>query len=175
MPDEPFVEAMADPVTRRGRPVEIESSPEVVARWGRAMGMLATLGTHPVTAFVVAGIALVLFGILQRASVNYRELLSLTSHAMLVPALGTLLAIVVRLATGADRGAAAWYRPDESAGLLLRTLLAVDPFVIWMLAVLAIGAHGLDSRLSRGRAAALLVAGYLGFVLASSALLHPPA
>ena len=168
MPDDVFLEPMQDAVSRRGRPVEIVSPPEEIARWGRFIAMLATVGTHPVIAFVVAGLALVLFTGIMRGSTTYRELLSLTSHAMLIPALGTLAAVIVRLLAGPD----SWFAPGEGTSLALRTLLSIDPLIVWMLIVIAVGAHGLDPRLSTGRSAAVLIAGYVLMVAASTAILH---
>ena len=57
--------------------------------------------------------------------------------------------------------------------LLVATLVAVDPFVIWMLIALGAMVHGLEPRHSRTRAAGVLIAGYLVLILASTAWLHP--
>src|SRR5690606_6418418 len=78
MPDEVFTESMSSPVTRRGEPVEITSSPEAVARWGRGMGMLATIATHPLIAFTLAGILTLLFSVLGRGRASFQEYLALS-------------------------------------------------------------------------------------------------
>jgi len=176
MPDEVFVESMQDPVSRRGEPVQITSSPEAVARWGRGMGMLATLATHPLIAFTLAGVLTLLFSVLGRGRASYQEYLALSAHGLLIPALGTLVAIAIRLVTGAATGSlgvTAFFDPGDAPNLLVATLLATDPFIIWMMAAVAIGAHALEPRHPRAGTALLLIGGYLVLVFASTALLHP--
>lgn len=176
MPDEVFVESMQDPVSRRGEPVQITSSPEAVARWGRGMGMLATLATHPLIAFTLAGVLTLLFSVLGRGRASYQEYLALSAHGLLIPALGTLVAIAIRLVTGAATGSlgvTAFFDPGDAPNLLMATLLATDPFIIWMMAAVAIGAHALEPRHPRAGTALLLIGGYLVLVFASTALLHP--
>ena len=133
--------------------------------------MLATLATHPVVAVVIAGAVTIVFGMFFRGPGTFRDYLSLTAHAILIPALGTILAILVRIA-----GAAGWapeflLGADESASLLVTVLYAIDPFVVWMLIVIAIGVNRLDPRRSTPRAAAILVFGYVALIAAGAALL----
>jgi hypothetical protein len=176
MPDEVFMESMQNPVTRRGDPVEITSSPEAVARWGRGMGMLATIATHPLIAFTLAGILTLLFSVLGRGRASFQEYLALSAHGLLIPALGTLIAVAIRLVTGAATGSlgiTAFFDPADAPNLMIAVLLATDPFIIWMMAAVAIGAHSLEPRHSRPGTALLLIGGYLVLVLTSTALLHP--
>ena len=168
VPEHVFQADMQDAVTRRGDPVEITSSPADIARWGRMMGMIATIGSHPVIAFIVAGIVFAVVTTLFRAQVSYREHLSLASHAMLIPAAGTVLRVLGR-AAGID-----FIESDPSWPLGLRTVASIDPYIVWMLVVIVIGAHALDPKLAKVRAGALLVGGYLALVIVSTALLHPP-
>jgi hypothetical protein len=176
MPDEVFTASMSDPVTRRGEPVEITSSPEAVARWGRGMGLLATIATHPLIAFTLAGILTLLFSVLGRGRASFQEYLSLSSHGLLIPALGTLIAIAIRLATGAATGSlgiTALFDPATAPNLLSAALLSTDPFIIWMMGMVALAVHAFDPRHSRAVAVLVLVGGYLVFVFTSTALLHP--
>ena len=175
MPDEVFTASMEDPVTRRGEPVEITSDPSVIARWGRWMGMLAIVGTHPLTVITLAGILTLLFSLIGRGQAGFREYISLASHAMLIPALGTLLALLLRFAGGLVTGTsiAAFYSPDDAPNLFVAALTAIDPFVVWMLIALGAMVHGLEPRHSRAGAASVLVGGYLLLILASTAWLHP--
>ncbi|MEX2581748.1 MAG: hypothetical protein WD766_00610 [Gemmatimonadota bacterium] len=176
MPDEVFTASMQEPVSRRGDPVQITSSPESVARWGRGMGVLATIATHPLLAFTLAGILTLLFTILGNGHTGFREYLSLAAHGMLIPALGTLIAVAVRLGTGATSGSlsvTAFFDPAEAQNLFTATLFSIDPFIIWMMAAVAVGVHALEPRHSRAAAAAVLVGGYIVLVIASTALLHP--
>jgi len=176
LPDEVFVEQMRDAVTRRGQPVDITSPPALVARWGRYLAMLATIATHPILAFTVAGGITVLFSIVGGGRGTYRDFLSLTAHASLIPALGSVAAIAVRLAAGIGADAtwtALLPRPAEAPNLIAATLLGVDPFILWMLVVIAVGATVLDPRRSRMGASLLLIGVYVTLLLTSTALLHP--
>jgi len=174
-PDDVFIDQMRDAVTRRGQPVEITSPPAEVARWGRYLAMLGTLGTHPLVALTLAGVLTLVFTILGGGQGGFREFLSLTSHAMLIPAAGSVVAIVVRLSTGMGPGGwgGAFVAPGDAPNLLLAALLSIDPFIIWMLVVIGIGIHGFDPRRSAPRATLLLVGTYFVVVVASTALLHP--
>lgn len=168
VPDEVFLEPMRDAVTRRGVPVEVTSESEIVVRWGRMMSMLATLATHPIVAFVLAGMLTGVFTVLGRGNGSFLEYLSLVSHGMLIPAFGTILMLAVRtignalgtgeLVTGTGGGFAGF-------------LFAVDPFVIWMLIVLGIGTSTFDGRRGPWVAAGILIAVYLGFLLVTRAVL----
>lgn len=176
MPDEVFTASMNEPVTRRGEPVEITSSPEAVARWGRGMGILATVATHPLIAFTLAGILTLLFSVLGRGRASFQQYLALSCHALLIPALGTLIAIVLRWITGTSSGTlgiTALFNPSDAPNLFWAALLSTDPFIIWMLVVVAIGVHVFDPRHPRTVAAVVLIGGYLVLVAASTALLRP--
>jgi hypothetical protein len=176
MPDEVFIESMREAVTRRGEPVEITSPPEEVARWGRAIAMLATLATHPMIAFTLAGILTLVFSIAGGGRGTYREYLSLASHALLIPALGTLVALVIRLATGfAFEGGpiGAFLRPDDAGSMALAVIAALDPFILWMMVAVGVGVHEIEERRSRARYVIVLLAAYLLLVLASTYLLNP--
>jgi hypothetical protein len=175
MPDDVFIEPMREAVSRRGEPVEITSPPAAIARWGRAMAMLATIATHPILIVTLAGLLTLVFSVLSEGRAGFREYLSLAAHAMLIPALGSALVFTIRLLAGDldARILAAVGRPPDEGSLLLASLSAVDPFVIWMMVVLAFGAHGFDERHSLPRATAVLIGGYLLVVLMTTALLYP--
>lgn len=173
VPAEAFVEPMREAVSRRGEPVEISSSPEVIAAWGRGMGMLATLATHPVVAAVLAGVFTLLFTTFFRGSATFRHYLSLTSHVLLIPALGTVVAILAQsIITGRGWIDALSARLGDG-GFFGAVVAGVDPFVVWMLVALAFAVHGLDPARSRLQATLILLTGYLILVGSSAALLHP--
>lgn len=173
VPDQFFLEPMEAPVSRRGEPVEVVSSPEVIANWGRGLGMLATLGTHPVVAVVIAGAVTLLFVTFFRAPATFRDYLSLTSHALLIPAVGTIVSIAVRWIAGGPLLPGFTTVSGEPRGAFEVGLLAIDPFVVWMMIALAFATHSLDPRRSRLQASLLLVGGYLLLVFASTALVNP--
>ena len=168
VPDQVFLADMEDAVNRRGEQVDIVSSPAEIVRWGRMMGMIATIGTHPVTAFMVAGIVFAVVALFFRTQVSYRDLVALASHALLIPAAGTLLRVI-------GRGAGMEFIDvDPGSPFALQAILSIDPYIVWMLIVMAIGAHVLNLRVPRTRAGAILVGGYLVLVFTSTAILHPP-
>jgi hypothetical protein len=175
VPDEVFLDPMRSAVSRRGEPVEITSAPAVVVQWGRAMGMLATLATHPMIAFVLAGLLTAVFSIIGRGKGTYVDYLSLSSHALLIPALGTVFALLVRLATGTFGGADPFgtlVSPDAAGSFLAAALISVDPFVVWMLFVMGVATSRIDGRRTTGRASLVLISGYLLSLLVTTALLH---
>jgi hypothetical protein len=162
LPESFFVEQMRDAVTRRGEPVDITSSPAEIARWGRYLGMLTALISHPLFALALAGVLTLLFTVLGRAQTDFRDHLSITSHAFLIPALGSLLAIPLQLLTGNPeaRFTPALFLPDPSSVPLL-VVSGLDLFTIWMLVVIAIWVGELNSRIGAGRVAAILLGLYL--------------
>lgn len=171
MPPEPFLEAAQNAVDRRGTPVEITSSPEEIVRWGRYLGMMSALVGHPMIAFALAGVLTLVFTVVTRGSIRFIEHLSLVSHALLILALGDLLAIAVRAATGGsgDQLSLAPVGDLFAADSLPREVLTlINPFHLWMLVVLAIGIATLDARRARGSSLAILIGGYVALALGTA-------
>src|SRR5687768_8065843 len=104
LPAEHFLARMQAPVNRLGRPVEVTSSPEEIVRWGRYLEVLSALAAHPLVAFGIAGLLTLVFSWLRHGRGTFRQYLAVASHALLISALGTLVALAIRLATG-DHGA----------------------------------------------------------------------
>lgn len=167
IPDSAFLDPMQDPVNRRGRPVEVTSSPDVIARWGRIMGMIAVIATHPAVALALAGALTLIFGIFLRGPSGFREYLGVAAHVMLIPALGTLISVAIALLTGRAPGIESV--TESSNGL--RLVLAIDPAVIWMLIATGFAVAAMDARRSGLRSGIVLVIAYLVLSLAGSTLL----
>lgn len=171
-PDEVFLQQVEGAVTRRGEPVEITSPPSEITRYGRYLAMLSALVGHPLIAFAVAGLLTLIFTVLGRGGVDFGRYLAVASHALLIPALGMLVALAAGLATGRlvvlDLAALAPGTGDD--GWARRLLLGVNPFHLWMLVVLGLGVGELDAKRSWISATALLVGLYLGLNLATAAL-----
>jgi hypothetical protein len=157
VPDEVFLEPMRNAVTRRGVPVEVTSDPATVVQWGRLMSMMATLATHPMVAFVIAGLVTGLFTFLGRGRGSFLEYLSLVSHGLLIPAFGTLVVLAAQV-IGSIFGAG-------DGGGLGSLPLGLDPFIVWMLIVVGIGTSHFDQRRAPAAAIGILLAVYLGFLL----------
>lgn len=165
-PAESFLEQMEDPVNRLGRPVTVTSPPADIVRWGRILAAFSALVGHPIVAFALAGILALIFTVLGGGRASFRQYLAVVSHALLIAAAGVLLRLLALLVSGrrlpGGLGAAApWLDPGSTAA---RLLTAVDPFVIWMVLVLAAGVEQLDGRRGWARAAVLLLALYIGTV-----------
>lgn len=170
IPDEFFLAQVQNPVDRLGRPVVVTSSPSAVTHYGRLLAMMSAFVGHPILAFCLAGVLSLVFTILGGGAASFRQYLAVASHAMLIPALGTIILLAANalghgpvsfdlaiLAPGLTRG-----------GLALRVLAGIDPFMIWMLLVTAVGVAQLDGRRRWGSAAGTLLLLYLLFDLSTA-------
>lgn len=91
IPDAAFVDQLRNPIDRLGRPVTVTSDAATVGRWGRILAAFSALMFQPMLAFGLAGLLALVFGTLPRRPVAYTQYLAVTAHAMLVPALGSLV------------------------------------------------------------------------------------
>lgn len=163
LPGEFFLAQVENPTDRLGRPVVVTSSPETVVEYGRYLAMFSAVAGHPTLAFALAGVLTLAFSVLGGGAAKYRQYLSVVSHALLIPALGTILLLALR-AAGYDPGGftLAPLAPGLEPGSLgLRILAGIDPFTLWMLIVAAAGVAALDGRRSWPGAAAFLILLYL--------------
>lgn len=171
-PDPVYLEQVEGAVDRRGRPVEITSPPEVIVAWNRGLAFLSALAAHWMIAFALAGILALLFTVLRGGRAEFGRYLSLASHVLVIPALGSVLLLPLQWAVGdpsltASPAALLGEVPD---GLLGRALASADLFSIWALVLLGTGAAVVNDRRSPlGPLAALLLA-YLALLLATAAL-----
>jgi hypothetical protein len=171
LPDAVFVEGMQGATTRRGVPVDIVSAPETVALWERLRLSLGVAVTHPVKALILAGVLLLVFTRLAGGQAGFREYFAATSHAFLIGAAGALVALAMQLGTGDIEAAArlAEVAPGlMDAGVVLRAIGLLNPFTVWMLAVLGLGVGVLNRRPAAPAVAALL-GGYAIMLLALAA------
>jgi hypothetical protein len=173
LPEGFFVEQMSDAVNRRGDPVDITSTPAEIARWGRYLGMLTALATYPLFAIGLAGLLSLVVRMLGDQGTTFRDHLALASHAFLILALGSLLAIVLQRITG-DPDAfftPALFLPD-SESLPVRILAGIDLFTVWMLSVVSIWLGALNPRHGATRFALILLGLYLALNVATALLLR---
>lgn len=171
-PDGVYLERVEGAVDRRGRPVTITSPPEVIVAWNRGLAFLSAIAAHWMIAFALAGILALLFSVLLRGRARYGEYLSLASHVLVIPALGSVLLLPLHWALGdpaltASPGALLAEQPD---GLLARALASVDLFSLWALVVLGAGAAAINDRPGRLGPVAALLGVYLALLLATAAL-----
>ncbi|HEV2150593.1 MAG TPA: YIP1 family protein [Longimicrobiaceae bacterium] len=172
VPDQAFVEATEGAVNRRGRPVEITSDPETIVRYGRLMGMLVAVVRQPLAAFAFAGLLTLVFSLLLRGRARFLQYLAVTTHAFLITALGSLLAVLVAVLRGTEpEGITPALLPGIPAGTFLHRVLAgTDLFTVWAILFAALGVSMLDRNRSWGTASAILLGAYLAVVAALAAL-----
>jgi hypothetical protein len=173
IPEAEFVSQMEGAVDRRGRPVEVSSAPADIVRYGRFLLMMSALVFQPIAAFVMAGALAMTFSRILGGQATYRQYLSITTHALLITALGKLLAFPLIL-----------WRDDPEArfslgllapiptlpGAVATALHAVDVFTLWALIVAALGISIVNPGRSWASTGALLVGSYLALVVVVAAL-----
>jgi hypothetical protein len=162
LPNSVFYEAMQGATTRKGVPVEITSTPAVVAAFERVRLSMGVVATQPLLALIIAGtVSAVARGVVGWGA-SFRQYFAVTAHVLLISAAGAVLALGVQAATG-DWG----WQPSLAAllpgaeGMAVRVLANVNPFTVWMLAVLGVGVAAVNQRERGWLPAALLVAAYL--------------
>lgn len=168
LPPETFLDATRDAVSRRGTPVEITSPPEEIVRWGRYLAMLSAAVGHPLVAFALAGVLTLIFSVVPGGRNTFVEHLSLSSHALMIPALGTLVGLGMGYLAGPEHAhpSLALLVPFLAPGSAIRDSLAlISPFTLWMLVVIAIGVGRLDPRRSFAASLAILIGAYLVLAL----------
>ena len=126
----------------------------------RTVGLVAALVFWFVFSFLVAGICAVAFAFVMGDQGTYRQYLAVTAHGFFISALGAMVMLPLRISSGDLQMTlglgtfAQLFLPD---GYLLNVLHGVDFFSMWSYAVIAVGAHHIDSRRSWGSAFAVLM------------------
>ncbi|TVP58225.1 MAG: hypothetical protein EA351_04255 [Gemmatimonadales bacterium] len=147
---------------------------EAVGTAGRVawvFGIFGPLVFWPLLAVITAGLYSVIFLFAFGYEGSFRKLLSITAHALLVAALGTLLLAPLRMITADPQltlsvGSFFFFLED---GILLRFLELLDLFNLWTYVLIGIGAAVIDGSRSRteGAMVALGAAVLFSFVLAA--------
>ena len=164
IPAEYFLAEMVDPVTRLGKPVEITSSPSEIVRWGRYRQVLSALAMHPLIAFGMAGVLTLVFTMIGRGRATFRQYLAVSSHALLITALGAVVGMAMRLLTAdADAEPTVATLLSFAGPAVARNafLASLNVFSLWMLLVLGVAVAVLDGRPSWVRPAAALLGVYM--------------
>ncbi|HEV2131083.1 MAG TPA: YIP1 family protein [Longimicrobiaceae bacterium] len=174
LPDEVFV-AQAQEAARLSRKGEVTltSDPGTIAFFERVRIATGMLVVRPILAFLMAGLLALVFSGLLRGRGEYRQYLSVTTHALLITALGTLAALPLQIVRGDAhaRLSLALLAPAlEPGSLAQRVLQALDPFTLWMMLIAALGVSVVNGSRSPARAAVVLIGGYLAVVLVLAAL-----
>lgn len=108
--------------------------------------------------FLLAGILTVLFAFVLGDDGRYRQYLAVTAHALLIPALGGLATVPLRiLRRDPQLTLNLGLFADLEPGYLMSLLAILDLFLLWAYVVMAVGAHEIDPRRSWSSAAAILL------------------
>lgn len=171
IPDSFFLEQTRNPTNRLGRPVAVTSDPATIARWGRIMAAFSAAFLQPMIALGLAGLLAVVFGALMRGQARFAQYLAISSHALLVPALGALLLLPLRFSNPELEPSLALFTPFLSPeGWPFRLLASVNVFSIWTLVLLALGVSVVDRHIPWDRATAVLLGIYLVLGVGTAAL-----
>jgi len=121
-------------------------------------------------------VGLILFGIYALAMGgrnDIRPYMAVTSHAFLVSALGFLVLAALQYATGRldlTLDAALLMPNADAKGLLVKILHGINPFVLWLIALLAMGGAVINRRKGWLGAAGILFTLYMVMVVCFSLL-----
>lgn len=112
-----------------------------------------------VWAFVIAGVTAVIFSFILGDEGRYRQYLSVTAHALLIPALGGLATVPLRIARRDPQLSLnlGLFVPGVEGTYLGSFLTTLDLFLLWGYVVIALGVHQIDRNRSWGSAAAVIL------------------
>lgn len=143
---------------QQGRPV-----PEGMAGPGVGFMRISAVVFGPlmfaVIAFLLAGVATVIFAFVLGDDGRYRQYLAVICHAWIIPTFVGLLLVPLRIAEQNPQltlnlGTFLYFLPE---GYVLKVMTMLDLTQLWAWAVVGWGAHAIDSRRSVGSAVAILV------------------
>jgi len=153
IPPEVFAEMQREAILRSGR--EVPAMPDSMIEIMRWVTPIAAGLSVFVFTFVFAGIYAVIFAFIMGDEGKYRQYLSVTAHAMIIPALAGLIITPLRISSGDPQLTfnLASFMFFLSDGYLLNFFKAMDLTSIWSGLVIAMGAHSIDNRRSFASAA----------------------
>lgn len=144
-------------------------TPEAMARIARITGPIGVfIGTF-ITAFIMAGLLKLVFGVMMGGEATFAQYRGVVSHAALISALGIAVTLPIWIVTGDmnTQLSAALLAPDLPKGVVRSLLQALSVFTIWWLAVVALGVAAVN----RGKVSMAAAAGVIfGVFFAISAV-----
>lgn len=164
IPAELWVEMIRRQMLTSGQTMPEGFDPAAMGTFQRIGAIVAGAVFWFVWALVMAGLATLVFGFFLGDDGRFRQYLSVTAHALLIPAVGGLLTVPLRLAQvdpTLTLHVGLFLPVDE--GYLANLLRSLDLFVLWSWLVLAVGVHVIDRRRSLGSAAVVLLTFAVGF------------
>ena len=117
----------------------------------------------PIVMVILAAVLLVVFNLLFGGRASFRQLLSATTHAMLIPTVGGLLTLPILQATGDLETTMALHLlvPGLGEGYLYRFLHGLNVFSLWAAVVLAVAVSRVYPSRTVGSAAATILGLYV--------------
>lgn len=145
------------------RAMSLESGNEIppsAAEFARTLGLVFSPIGWAIWTFLTAGMATVAFAFVFGDEGTFKQYLAATAHSLLIPALGGLVTVPLRIAAGDFRmtlSVGSVLSGVLSPGYLLNVLRGLDLFVLLGMAVLAVGATRIDPRRGWGSAFSALL------------------
>lgn len=141
---------------------------ETAARFARIGGYVGSLLGPPVAVLLIAGMLLFCFNVVLGGAAEFRQLVSVSAHALLVPTLGSLLVLPLMIAANDPGVALALHLlvPGLEEGFLFRLLHGLNVFGIWAAVLLGLAVSRLYPRRSFGPSVTVVLGVYVGMKVA---------
>lgn len=135
---------------------------------GKLFGAAAVVIGQPILAFLAAAILLLVFTTILSGEARYQQYLTITTHVLLITALGGLITLPLMILSGnlelqLSLSLLTPFLDPES--ILFRILRGLNIFTLWALVVSALGVSIINRRPSWGTASAILLGVYLVLVV----------
>jgi hypothetical protein len=173
VPQEVFVEQARESVRQAGGTGGQMPDPETLAGFARLGGAVAVLIVTPLAALIAAGVLTLVFSTLGGGEAHFRQYMAVTTHCMLITALGGLVTLPIQIARAdlTARLSLALLAPVLDPGsFAFRFLQGLEIFTLWALVVAALGVSVLNRRVSWGGASAIVLGIYLLVVAGVAAI-----
>jgi hypothetical protein len=168
VPEELFREFMLSqmPADAPADAVQSQVDAQVRFRW------VPPLVGMPLGAAITAGILLFIYNLLLGGEGRYRQLVAVSSHALLIPAVGEMVTVPLRIQTQSFETSLALHllAPGLEEGFLLFFLQGLNVFALWASVVIGVGVSRVYPRSSAGSASAVVVGLFLALAAGGAAL-----
>lgn len=173
IPGEVWMNTMQEAMRQRGQAMPAGANPEQMAGVQRVVGMIAAAVMPWVLVALMAGVMVLLFGVILGGSATFRQYVGVVAHASLIGAVGQLASLPIVLqkgvmSAGITLGALAGGMDPDS--FVYQFLNAWNVFLIWQLVVMALGASALNRRIPAGTAIAVVLGVYAVIAAAIAAV-----
>lgn len=133
---------------------------------------LGPLLWFPFAAAASAGLLLFIYNLLLGDEATYRQLMAVTSHALLIPAVGEVITLPLRIRTGSFETTLSLHllAPGLEEGFPLYFLQGLNVFALWAAVVVGIGVARVYPRRATGSAVSVVLGIFLAFAAGGAAL-----